>query len=211
MFFVHIFSRMSEDFLYNTPRKTISALKDCFEVKVIDIKLKHDFSYEQFLIFIYFQIIGYLFCSFWYHETRCRWWGMVVYCLHMQQVSVPWLKMFFFLKKMQQTCHKCRFKVIFVPLIFQFYFVFLFDTLYILTIFLGVVSRLVLLIKQIQPLLWFLIGMLLSFSASHVLICLKHTRRSFKFIVTFVILIRGTSYMLDCCFISNIHHCNFVL
>ena len=44
---------MSEDFFHNTPRKTIGGLKDCFEVKIIDIKLKIDFINEQFLILIY--------------------------------------------------------------------------------------------------------------------------------------------------------------
>ena len=56
MFVVHVFSRMmesppqglsqiidsialtmSEDFLHNTTRKTIGGLKDCFEVKILDI------------------------------------------------------------------------------------------------------------------------------------------------------------------------------
>ena len=120
-----------------------------------------------------------------------EWWYTAYTC---NKSVYPDSDMFFFfcVWKMQQTCNKCCFKVIFVPLIFQFYFVFLFDPLCLLKTFLGIVSRFVFLMNQIQPLLWFLIRMLLSFSASHVLICLKHTRRSLKFIVTFVILIRGT-------------------
>lgn len=36
---------MSDDFLYNTPNKTIGALKGCFEVKFIDRKLKNNVIY----------------------------------------------------------------------------------------------------------------------------------------------------------------------
>ena len=33
---------MLEDFLYNAPKKTIGAPKDCFEVKLIDMKIKNN-------------------------------------------------------------------------------------------------------------------------------------------------------------------------
>ena len=78
MFFVHIFSRMLEslsqglsqltdsialsmleDFLYNAPKKTIGAPKDCFEVKLIDMKIKNNYIYvmSDYL----FSITRYLF------------------------------------------------------------------------------------------------------------------------------------------------------
>jgi len=64
--------RMLEDFLYNTPKKTIGVLEYYFEVKAIDIKLKKMILFMLFLILIYFRIIGYLLCSFRYYETCCR-------------------------------------------------------------------------------------------------------------------------------------------
>ena len=85
-----------------------------------------------------------------------EWWYTAYTC---NKSVYPDSDMFFFfcVWKMQQTCNKCCFKVIFVPLIFQFYFVFLFDPLCLLKTFLGIVSRFVFLMNQIQPLLWFLI------------------------------------------------------